>query len=224
MNAQSILDMLLNSGKELAQKGKELADKNEKIPEEGPERDALLKGLGAGAAAAGALALLLGTDAGRKIAGTALKVGSVAAIGGLGYTAYKKWADKNGEELGENALHQLSDGKADERSKAIIHAIIAAANADGHISEQERGTIEKQIKALPIEQEAAELIVEQLDAPLDADTVAKGADSREAAVEIWLASTAVIDAQNQIEKRYLARLQRALSLPDDLVAELASAE
>jgi len=75
MNAQSILDMLLNSGKELAQKGKELADKNEKIPEEGPERDALLKGLGAGAAAAGALALLLGTDAGRKIAGTALKVG-----------------------------------------------------------------------------------------------------------------------------------------------------
>jgi len=98
------------------------------------------------------------------------------------------------------------------------------ANADGHISEQERGTIEKQIKALPIEQEAAELIVEQLDAPLDADTVAKGADSREAAVEIWLASTAVIDAQNQIEKRYLARLQRALSLPDDLVAELASAQ
>ena len=42
--------------------------------------------------AAGALvAVLLGTGAGRQVTGTALKVGGLAAIGGLAYKAYQNY-------------------------------------------------------------------------------------------------------------------------------------
>jgi len=63
-----ILDELLRSGKEIAEKGGSMAEQRLNIPEAGPERDAMLRGLGKGAAAAGALALLVGrrTGTGRK--------------------------------------------------------------------------------------------------------------------------------------------------------------
>jgi len=54
----------------------------------------MLRGLGKGAAAAGALALLVGTKGGRRVTGTALKLGSLAALGGVGYTAYRNWQEK----------------------------------------------------------------------------------------------------------------------------------
>ncbi len=49
--------------------------------------------------AAGALvAVLLGTDTGRQVGGAALKLGGIAAIGGLAYKAYQNY--KNGESAG----------------------------------------------------------------------------------------------------------------------------
>ena len=46
--------------------------------------------------AAGALvAVLLGTDTGRQVGGAALKLGGIAAIGGLAYKAYQNY--KNGD-------------------------------------------------------------------------------------------------------------------------------
>ena len=48
-------------------------------------------GLAIGAAAGGLLGLLVGTDAGRKVGGTALELGALAALGGLAYKAYQNW-------------------------------------------------------------------------------------------------------------------------------------
>ena len=106
MDAKALLEQLLQSGKkiaeqgiaqssELATKGKELAEQGmdyaqEKFnfPEAGPERDKFLKNLGVGAAAGGVLALLVGTKSGRKVLSPAVKLGSLAALGGLGYKIY----------------------------------------------------------------------------------------------------------------------------------------
>ena len=58
MDAQELLEQLLASGKQIASKGKELVDEGAdyaskyiEIPEAGPERDELLKKVGAGVAA-----------------------------------------------------------------------------------------------------------------------------------------------------------------------------
>ncbi len=80
MDTKSLLDELLQSAKQMASQGQEVAETKLGVPEEGPDRDAMLKGMGKGAMAAGALALLLGTGAGRRLTGTALKLGSLAAI------------------------------------------------------------------------------------------------------------------------------------------------
>src|SRR5690554_627575 len=50
-----------------------------------------LKGAGGGALAGGLAALLLGTKSGRKLGGTALKLGGIAAVGALAYKAYSDW-------------------------------------------------------------------------------------------------------------------------------------
>ena len=52
--------------------------------------------------AAGALvAVLLGTGTGRQVTGTALKLGGIAAIGGLAYKAYQNY--KNGDKPADAA-------------------------------------------------------------------------------------------------------------------------
>lgn len=51
----------------------------------------MLKGAGAGALAAGALALLFGSKSTRNFMGKAPKIGGTAAIGDLVYKAYTNW-------------------------------------------------------------------------------------------------------------------------------------
>ncbi|TJV03011.1 MAG: DUF533 domain-containing protein, partial [Mesorhizobium sp.] len=53
--------------------------------------------------AAGALAaVLLGTGAGRQVAGTAVKLGGLAVVGGLAYKAYQNY--KNGKAPAETQV------------------------------------------------------------------------------------------------------------------------
>ena len=82
MDIKTIMEQMLQSSKELAQKGKDLAADKIGVPEESSaERDAMVSGLGKGAVAGGVLALLLGTRLGRRLTGKALKYGSLAALG-----------------------------------------------------------------------------------------------------------------------------------------------
>ena len=102
IKAQEMLEQLLNTGRELAaqgrerskgltKKGKEVAAKGEdylvdKLGIEDNElaRETLRKGVGVGAAA-GALALLLSSRSGRKVA----TLGGLAGVGALAWKAYK---------------------------------------------------------------------------------------------------------------------------------------
>lgn len=94
MDAQQILDTFLKSGQELVEKGKTLAEERLQIPDDPEKREAMLSGAGKGALAAGAVAVLLGTQTGRKLTGASLKLGSLAAIGTVAYQAFKDWQNK----------------------------------------------------------------------------------------------------------------------------------
>ena len=91
MDVRALFDQLLQSGRELASKGQSLAEQKLNIPSGGPEREAALASMGKGATIAGVAALLLGTSAGRGLTGVAVKLGSLAAVGGLAYKAYRDW-------------------------------------------------------------------------------------------------------------------------------------
>ncbi|TIN31335.1 MAG: DUF533 domain-containing protein [Mesorhizobium sp.] len=112
--------------------------------------------------AAGALAaVLLGTGAGREVTGAAVKLGGLAAIGGLAYKAYQNYkagnAPAEAPAAGEpellpppkdTAFHpsQAPQGE-DEFTLTLIRAMISAAKADGHIDDDERLTIDPDTRA-----------------------------------------------------------------------------
>ena len=60
----------------------------------------------------------------------------------------------------------------------------------------------------------------QLDQPLDAQALARQADSSQAAREIYLASVAIVDEQNAMERAWLDQLAEALGFAPELAGEL----
>lgn len=218
MNAQQILDALLNSGKELVEKGATLAEAKLDIPNDPEKRDAMLEGAGKGALAAGALALLLGTRTGRKLTGTTLKLGSLAAIGGVAYSAFETWQSKQGAS--EQAEAPLTDASNDKHSRTLLKAMIAAAKVDGHIDEDEKNIIAQHAEKLGVDSSAAEFIRNELAVALDVNDIVADVDSPAMGAEVYLVSRMVLNVDNDTEKQYLEQLAKALGLADSLVDEL----
>ncbi len=183
-----------------------------------------------GAIAAGVLALLLGTGAGRRVTGSALKIGSLAAIGGIGWKAYQNWmaqkqvTNQEIKDIAEDAriipVNELSEEQANKRSEILLKAMIAAAKADGHVNSKEMAGISEQINKLKLDGEVADLIQAEIAKPLDIKEIAAMAENQEMAAEIYLVSAVVTDKENTMEREYLETLARTMELPDALVAQL----
>lgn len=222
MDSKAFLEQLLASAKGVAQQGRGLAEEKLGVPESGSERDAMLSGMGKGALAAGALALLLGTDAGRRLTGTAVKLGGLAAVGGLAYKAYQNWRAGSGAgtEPNPTPVDQLAAVPAEARSQLLLEAMIMAANADGHIDASERVKIERQVEQLGLEHDINSFIQRHLAQPADVTELAARVDSVETAAEVYLVSRLIIDTAATAERRYLDALVGALGLQPQLVAEL----
>lgn len=234
MKAEELLEQLLKSGKEIAQQGQELAAKGVEqakegieyvkgqvdFPEPGPERDELLKNLGAGAAVGGLLALLVGTKSGRKVLSPVIKIGSVAALGTIGYKAYQRWQEKNGQAAAGKPIIHLEGPAVKQRSEAILQAMIGAAKADGQIDSDERNAIMKHVQSCSLEAEAATMFMDALQKPANAEEIAKLSDSAEMGVELYLASLAVTGVGNDKDEQYLDELAEKLNLAPELVQEI----
>lgn len=222
MDAKVILENLLETSQKATAKGLEIAEQKMGLPEEGEQRDAMLDGLGKGALAAGAVAILLGTKSGRKLTGTALKVGGVAAVGGLAYQAFNQWQQQNNVTLEHTGtpINDLVDVEANVRSEAIVKAMINAAKSDGHMDSNEQKLIAAKIESLGLETDITTFLMNELNKPVSVATVVASADSPEAAREIYLASSMVIDLNNAAEREYMESLAAGLKLEADLVKEL----
>jgi uncharacterized membrane protein YebE (DUF533 family) len=176
----------------------------------------------------GAMGMLVGSKRGRSMGGKALKYGAIAGVGML---AWKAWQSSQAAKTdsGQNTAQHASEGERVEvlsgeiqerRSLELLQAMIMAARADGHIDEQEQALITEQIDALGADQEMHNWVEQQLKAPLDAQALAREADSPQAAREMYLISVAVTDDQNPMERAWLDQLASALNLPKEMTAEL----
>ncbi len=223
MDARKIMDQLLQSGRELAEKGKALAEDKLGVPESGgAERDAMVSGLGKGAAVGGLLAVLLGTKFGRRLSGKALKYGSLAALGTVAYKAYQSHQASKGDSVTEAdaPIGELDDETAQRRSMTLLKAMISAAKADGHIDEKERDAIQAQMNQLQLDDDAMYYIHAELEQGISVAALADEVESKSAAAEVYLASRMIIDVDDMRERAYLDELASALDLSDDLVQKL----
>ena len=191
-------------------------------------------GLASGVLGGLASGLLTGKS-GKKIGKNALKLGGVAAVGALAYTAYKRYNDKQtsapipptpATELlsapqDSEFLPKSSDQAAnDALGLALVRAMIAASRADGQMDAQESQFIFQRIEALGLDEETRAFVIEEMSHPVNMDTIVNSATSPEIAAEIYAASLLAINVDNPAETGYLAMLAARLRLPALLVNEI----
>ncbi len=220
-DTKKLLNDLLNDAKGLAAKSSDMAaGKLGTTP--GADKDNMVKGLGAGALGGVLMGLLLGTKGGRKIGGGALKLGSLAAIGTVAYKAYQQWQQGKGGSAeaapAGGALAAPTEPKADPI--LLLRAMIAAANADGHIDANERAQITLDIGRLGLGTEAAAALEAELKTPLTAEQLAHGINDPAVAAEVYTLSAGIIDDVSPQEAAYLQKLAAALKLDAGLVTEI----
>lgn len=244
MDAKAILEGLLEKSQRATHAGIKMAEDRRAIPPAGDERTAMLKGAGAGALAAGAIALLFGSKSTRKFAGKAAKLGGTAAIGGLAYKAYTNWQAQQTNTSQQPAqlsaspsyggvlnlsqfdigtpINELAENAASKRSESLMQAMITAARADGHVDDDEMTLITQQINNMGLEQDVTRFLLSEMSKPVDVARIAALADSPETAAELYIASAMVVDMDDEVERTYLDELALAMNLDAQLVSQLES--
>lgn len=213
MNIQSLLDQILRAG-----------------GGDDPARRADMGKYATGAAVGGVLGLLLGTGTGRRMGGKMLKYGSVAAIGALAWKAYQEHQAQQSAARGGAAapaappaasrFEALPAPQQEQHSQAMLTAMIAAAKADGHLDERERGLLQAELQRVQADEATHRWAAQAVDKPASAAEVAALAQGPEMAAEIYLASVLVVDESNPAERSYLDDLAQRLRLAPSLKADL----
>lgn len=227
MTAQSLLDQLLKTGLGAVNQARSAV--------QGARDRGDLDKYAKGAAAGGVLALLLGTRGGRRIGGSALKIGSMAALGMLAWKTYNDWkaqqapagpAAAAGAPAGmpvaalSTAPLALPAPQAEVHGRVLLKAMIAAAKSDGHLDERERELVQTELRRSEADPALRSWFEAELRRPLEPADVAAGATTPELAAEVYLASLLVVDETSTMERAYLDALARELRLDEGLKQQL----
>jgi uncharacterized membrane protein YebE (DUF533 family) len=183
----------------------------------------------AGAVAGGLGAVILGTQAGRALAGQAIKLGALALIGGLAYKAVQNY--QQGKPLLDPgqpmALTEAPRGSGFEPAAVThdsallyIRGMIAAAAADGRIDAQEQQKIIGGLKQAGLDAEAEEFLANELNNPANAADLSAAVKSDQEAVQLFTAARIAIDLDNEEEHEFLVTLAQRLGLDDQLIAHI----
>jgi uncharacterized membrane protein YebE (DUF533 family) len=187
----------------------------------------------AGGLAGGSLAGLLSGKKGktaRKLAGSAVKLGGVALVGGLAYKAWQNYQQGQQPEAptaiepppsGSAFLPAPGDPQGDTAlSLLLARAMIAAAKADGQIDVQESQAILNRINGLDLPAEDKAFLFEEYARPLDIAGLAAAVPTPEQAAEVYTASTLMVDPPSPPERIYLDALAGALGLEAALAQQI----
>lgn len=185
------------------------------------------KGL-AGAAAAGAGGLVLGTRTGRSLATSAVKLGGLALIGGLAYRAYQNYLEGKplvqlGSEVRQapaNSAFSPDAGNADQNAVLMLRGMIAAAAADGQIDETEKKAILGSVQAQGMDHETVAFLNREVANPANAADLAEQVEGPEQATALYTACLLAIDVNNRAERRFMDDLAEALGIDEQLVKQI----
>lgn len=185
--------------------------------------DALIKGAVAGTV----LAALIGTKTGRAISGTALRLGGLAAIGGLAFNAVRNWqagaqatAPTAAPQADQAAVSGPQASETNVRAKAILEAMIAAAKVDGEIDMSERARVLAEAQKLGVDEAARAFIEAEMAKPLDIKAIGAGIEGVEQISEIYIASATAIDTALAANAAYLDALAERFNLDPALRTHL----
>lgn len=102
----------------------------------------------------------------------------------------------------------------------LVSAMIAAAKADGQIDAEEHQAIFAKIEELDLSVEEKGFLFDQLNKPLDIDSLVAQARTKEQAVEVYIASLMAIEPDTPSEQAYLTMLAARLDLEPELTSHI----
>jgi uncharacterized membrane protein YebE (DUF533 family) len=111
----------------------------------------------------------------------------------------------------------------DGRALLLIRAMIAAANADGQITPEERQRVVAQVDEAGGDAEDHRVIEQELENPKPLDTLLAQVHDHDTAQQFYAASRAAMDGESATQTSYLDYLRNRLGLPPDETAEIDQA-
>ncbi len=185
----------------------------------------------AGGLAGGLLGNALSGKKVKKYAGSALKLGGAALIGGVAYKAWQNYQRGKTASPGSREIDRPPEGGAflpaqeDTRganalSLLLARAMIAAAKADGQIDSRESQSILNHINGSDLPAESKAFLFDEYSRPLDLASLCEDVDSPEHGAEVYAASLLMLDPPSPAERIYLDSLAQALRLETGLVGEI----
>ncbi len=178
-------------------------------------------------AAGGLGGLVLGTKTGRAMAGSAVRLGALALIGGLAYKAFQNY------QAGKPLIDGVTQAEAapagsgfepsavtNESAALYIRAMIAAAAADGRIDAAEQAKVIGALKQGGIDAEAEEFLANELNNPASVQDLADAVTSPEEAVQLYTAARIAVEPDSAAEKQFLTALAAALGIDGKLAAHI----
>lgn len=193
--------------------------------------------MAAGAALGGLGALVLGTGGGRSLAATAIKLGGLALIGGLGYKAYQNYqqgkpppATASERQATLQALAPAPEGSGFEpgavthnAARRCIRAMIAAAATDGRIDADEQQRILGSLRHAGLDDSAQQFLAAEITSPATVAELASGIASPEEAIQVYTAARIAVDPDRVEEHAFLSALAEALGIDETLAAQVDAA-
>ncbi len=105
-------------------------------------------------------------------------------------------------------------GAANAEALLLVRAMIAAANADHRVDDEERERVLEALEAAGLGVEERRFLLAELKSPLDPASLAAETNSPELARQVYLASLMAIEVDTQAEQDYLAHLADRLGLSE----------
>ncbi|MEZ5947017.1 MAG: DUF533 domain-containing protein [Hyphomonas sp.] len=193
------------------QRGKDLS--KEALEKLKTDRNTQIAATGAGALL---LAAMLGTKGGRRFIGGAAKTGAVAGLGAL---AYKAWLDRQGKratgDIDPGKLGFVTDKKMDpEFAEALVRTMVAAAWADGALSEPEKTSLAEALKESGTGKRDRDLLTNERPEAETLKKIAAAAKTPNHAAQIYAAACLVTGDPTRAERGFLARLAHTLGIEE----------
>jgi hypothetical protein len=111
----------------------------------------------------------------------------------------------------------VQDENHDTGQMLMLRAMITAANADGHIDENERQRIYQQVDDFDLSTEDKASLFDELRRPLSLQELVNSVPNSQTAIEVYAASLLAIDEQQAASQEYLSRLASSMLIPPELV-------
>ncbi len=202
-----------------------------------------LSGSGQGSAAGGSLTsaglgaltdVLFGGGSKSSAQGSSLGGGAMAMLAGLAFQAFKNmnkepsgtqsFMGSNDVPLGLRAPENtMEEQELEQTATLVLKGMINAAKADGQIGNEEIQKIMGRIKDSDGDESMSQLILQEMQSPLDLDGLVNEIPNEAVAAQVYAASLFAIEVDTAAEREYLAQFVQRTGLDVGVAQQLQSA-